>query len=189
MKVDNGSYRRNFCSCEKKAWKKKITLVRDSNPWPLQCRCSTLTNWANKPTGSRSLNWFIINPWRMMMKFWIYEKHIQLFRETLSGKVHATILKGIVGGFEFSFFHRNLKELTGKAMEMCLRVLEESNKSRFDSYSHQEQCWSYPILPFGIVECTFFTTTFLEIAVYVSCGVTHMIFTYFITSIKTTAVT
>ena len=25
----------------------------------------------------------------------------QLFRERLSGKVHATILKGIVGGFEF----------------------------------------------------------------------------------------
>ena len=26
--------------------------------------------------------------------------------------------------------------------------------------------WSYPTLPFGIVECTFFPTTFLEIAVY-----------------------
>ena len=26
-------------------------------------------------------------------------------------KVHATILKGIVGGFEFSFFQKNLKEL------------------------------------------------------------------------------
>ena len=26
--------------------------------------------------------------------------------------------------------------------------------------------WSYPILPFGIVVCTFFPTTFLEIAVY-----------------------
>ena len=25
-------------------------------------------------------------------------------------------------------------------MEMCLRVLKESNKSRFDSYSRQEQC-------------------------------------------------
>ena len=22
------------------------------------------TNWANKPTGSRSLNWFVINPWK-----------------------------------------------------------------------------------------------------------------------------
>ena len=61
---------------------------------------------------------------------------IQLFRERLSGKVHATILKGIVGGFEFSFFQRNLKELARKAMEMCLRVLKERNKStRFDSYS------------------------------------------------------
>ena len=65
---------------------------------------------------------------------------IQLFPERLSGKVYATILKGIVGGFEFSFFQRNLKELARKAMEMCLRVLKESNKSRFDSYSRQEQC-------------------------------------------------
>ena len=35
---------------------------------------------------------------------------IQLFRETLSEKVHATIPKGIVGGFEFSVLQRNLKE-------------------------------------------------------------------------------
>ena len=62
---------------------------------------------------------------------------IQLFRERLPRKVHATILEGIVGGFEFSFFQRNLKELARKAMEMCLRVLKESNKSRFDSYSRQ----------------------------------------------------
>ena len=54
--------------------------------------------------------------------------------------MHATILKGIVGGFEFSFFQRNLKDLARKAMEMCLRVLKESNKSKFDSYSRQEQC-------------------------------------------------
>ena len=32
--------------------------------------------------------------------------------------------------------------------------------------------WSYPILPFGIVACTFFPTTFLEIAVYRS-ALTH----------------
>ena len=54
--------------------------------------------------------------------------------------MHATILKGIVGGFEFSVFQRNLKELARKAVEMCLRVLKEINKSRFDSYSRQEQC-------------------------------------------------
>ena len=49
----------------------------------------------------------------------------QLFRERLSEKVHTTIPKGIVGGFKF----------TGEAMDLCLRVLKESNKSRFDSYS------------------------------------------------------
>ena len=65
---------------------------------------------------------------------------IQLFRERLSEKVHATIPKGIVGGFEFSVLQRNLKELARKAMEMCFLVLKESNKSRFDSYRLQEQC-------------------------------------------------
>ena len=63
---------------------------------------------------------------------------LQLFRERLSEKVHATILKGIVGGFKFSVLQRNLKELARKATEMCFRRLEESNKSRFDSYSSQE---------------------------------------------------
>ena len=44
---------------------------------------------------------------------------IQLFRER-SEKVHATIPKGIVGGFEFTVLQRNLKELVRKAMEMGL---------------------------------------------------------------------
>ena len=66
--------------------------------------------------------------------------HIQLFRERLSEKVHATILKGIVGGFKFTVLYRNLKELVRKAVEMCLQVLKESNKRRFDRYSRQKQC-------------------------------------------------
>ena len=37
-------------------------------------------------------------------------KNIQLFRERLSEKVHATIPKGIVGGFKFTVLQRNLKE-------------------------------------------------------------------------------
>ena len=36
--------------------------------------------------------------------------HIQLFRERLSKKVYATILKGIVAGFLFTVFQRNFKE-------------------------------------------------------------------------------
>ena len=46
MESDHRSYIRNFCSCEKKAWKKKndkkFRLVRDSNPWPLRYWCSAL---------------------------------------------------------------------------------------------------------------------------------------------------
>ena len=41
IKEDHRSYLRNFCSCEKKAWK-KFSLVRDSNSWPLRYRCSAL---------------------------------------------------------------------------------------------------------------------------------------------------
>ena len=37
--------------------------------------------------------------------------NIQLFRERLSQKVHATIPKGIVGGFEFTVIQRSLKEI------------------------------------------------------------------------------
>ena len=36
--------------------------------------------------------------------------YIQLFRERLLEKVHATIPKGIVGGFEVTVVQRNLKE-------------------------------------------------------------------------------
>ena len=63
---------------------------------------------------------------------------IQLFRERLSEKVHATIPKGTVGGFEFAVLQRNLKEWHKRPWELmgvCLRVLKESNKRSFDSYS------------------------------------------------------
>ena len=41
-----------------------------------------------------------------------YDSTIQLFRERLSGKVHATIPKGIVGGFVFTqVLQGNLKGL------------------------------------------------------------------------------
>ena len=43
--------------------------------------------------------------------------------------MHATIPKCIVGGYESS------ERMAQKAMDICLRVLKESNKSRFDSYS------------------------------------------------------
>ena len=45
---------------------------------------------------------------------------MQLFRERLSDKVHATTPKGIVGGFEFTFFQRNLIEWQERPWTVCL---------------------------------------------------------------------
>ena len=58
---------------------------------------------------------------------------IKLFRERLSKKVHATIPRGIVGGFHCS--SKKFERMAREAMDICLRVLKESSKSRFDSYS------------------------------------------------------
>ena len=90
------------------------------------------------------------NPW--------YIARIQLFRERLSEKLHAAVPIGIVGGFDFIVLERNLKEwyerpwtcvcecwvhcsskkferMARGAMDTSLRVLKESNKRSFDSYS------------------------------------------------------
>ena len=53
----------------------------------------------------------------------------------LSDKVHATTPKGLVGGFEFTVFLKKFERMAGEAMDVCLWVLKEINKSRFDSYS------------------------------------------------------
>ena len=83
--------------------------------------------------------------------------NIQLFRERLSEKVHATVPKRIVGGFEFTVLQRNLKELARQATKMCWRMLTESNKSRFDSYSRQERCIDHiPYYLSGLSRAHFF---------------------------------
>ena len=64
-------------------------------------------------------------------------------------------------GFEFSVLQRKLKELARKAMEMCFRVLKESNKCRFDSYSRQEQCIDHiPYCLSGLSRAHFFQQPF-----------------------------
>ena len=63
------------------------------------------------------------------------------------------------GWFWVHFSTKKFERGAREAMNICLWVLKESNKLG-------TVYWSYPILPFGIVACTFFATTFLEIAVY-----------------------
>ena len=43
---------------------------------------------------------------------------LQPFRERLSEKVHASIPKGIVGGFKFTVLQRNLKEWQERSLSM-----------------------------------------------------------------------
>ena len=50
--------------------------------------------------------------------------------------MHETIPKGFVGGFEFTVVKlKEFERMAREAMDICLRVLKKSNKSRFDDYS------------------------------------------------------
>ena len=42
------------------------------------------------------------------------DKSIQLLRESLSDKVHATTPKGIVGGVEFTVFQKKIERMAGE---------------------------------------------------------------------------
>ena len=75
--------------------------------------------------------------------------------------------KRAVGGcFNCTFFNcsKKLERMARETTDICLPVLKESNKSRFDSYSVRNSVLIR--FPFGIVPCTFFPTIFLEIAVF-----------------------
>jgi len=88
----------------------------------------------------------------------------------LSEKVHMSIPKGIVGGFEFIVFHcfsKKFERMARETMDVCMQVLKGSNESRLDCFCQcQQQCIDHiPCLPSGIVACTLCQTTFLKIVV------------------------
>ena len=82
----------------------------------------------------------------MKTKWWtvvpaLQPSRLRPLRERLSEKVYATIPKGSLGGFEFTLLQTDkFERIAREAMEVCLRVLKESSKSRLDSYSVREQC-------------------------------------------------
>ena len=94
---------------------------------------------------------------------------MQLFWERLWDKVHATTPKGIVGGFEYTVFQRNLKERQKRPWTYVCECWRKATKVGSTATVSGTVYCAYPILPFGIVECTFFPTTFLETAVYQTC--------------------
>ena len=76
------------------------------------------------------------------------------------------------GCCEWFWVQRSSKKFERMALEpmdICLRVLKDSSKSKFDSYSHQEQCIDHiPYYFSGLSLTHFFRKPFLEIAVYVT---------------------
>ena len=60
---------------------------------------------------------------------------LQLFRERLSEKSARDNPERYCGWFWIHCFSKKFERMTREATEVCLRVLKESNKSRFDSYS------------------------------------------------------
>ena len=76
------------------------------------------------------------------------------------GKIARDNPEKYFGWFWVHLSSKKCKRIAREATDLNLRVLKESNKSSFDSYSVRNS-----VLPFEIVACTRFPT-FLEIAVY-----------------------
>ena len=89
-----------------------------------------------------------------------YRLEIQLFKERLSEKVHATIQKGIVGGFESTVLQRNLQEWHERPWTYVCDCKKKASKVSSTATVSGTVYWSYPMLPFGIVACTFFRQPF-----------------------------
>ena len=60
---------------------------------------------------------------------------IQLFRERLSTKSARDNSERYCGWVLVHGFSKKFEIIAREAMDLCLRMLKESNKSRFDSYS------------------------------------------------------
>ena len=69
----------------------------------------------------------------------VYQKrvlsYIQLFREELSEKSARDNPERYCGWFLVHCFEKKIQRMAREAMDVCLPVLKESNKSRFYSYS------------------------------------------------------
>ena len=61
---------------------------------------------------------------------------------------------------------KKFERMAGEALDICSRVLMESNKSRFDSYSARNSVLIISHITFRDCRVHIFPTTFLEIAVY-----------------------
>ena len=79
----------------------------------------------------------------------------RLLMHSISKKVVESALDNperYCGWFWVHCSSKKFERMAREAMDVCLRVLKQSNKSRFDSYSRQEQCVGH--IPYYLVACT-----------------------------------
>ena len=91
----------------------------------------------------------------------------ELFLLEISPKcdIYSYFEKGIVGGFEFIVLQRHLREWHERLIDVCLRVLKESDKSSFDSYSVKNSELIVSHITFRDCRVHIFSDNLLEIAV------------------------
>ena len=95
----------------------------------------------------------------------IYAYCIQLFRERLSEKVWQTIYAYCIQLFRERLSEKGTcdnPERPWTYLCKCLRIATKGTKVGSTATVPGTVYLAYPILPFGIVKCTFFQTTFLE---------------------------
>ena len=80
--------------------------------------------------------------------------------EEVAGKSARDNPERYCGRLEVDCSSNKFERMAWEAMDVCLRALKESNKSRFNNTDH------IPYYPSGLSLAHFFPTNFLEIAVY-----------------------
>ena len=79
------------------------------------------------------------------------------------------------GWFLIHCLSKKFQTMAREAMDVCLRVLKESNKSRFDSYSVRKSVLIISHITFRDCRVHSFSDNLLEIAVYEQLTVVLMV--------------
>ena len=114
-----------------------LVSFQSDSPFPRIARENSLwwRNWIERLSfGSKHCTWPIRNALTAPRKYWGLEIAQGIYSSTaVSRNVHATILKGIVDGFDLHCSTKKFERMAQEATDMCSRVLKGSNKSK-------EQC-------------------------------------------------
>ena len=88
------------------------------------------------------------------------------FEKGCRKKVHATIPKSFVGGFEVHCSSKKFEKMAQEAMDVCLQVLKKSNKRGLDSLSVRNSVLIISHFTFRDCHVHIFPTAFVETAVW-----------------------